>query len=417
VLLMGTFRRLARQVKRLARLRSKRSEEDHDVTDDSQALSSPPSGASPISRRIGSAIDHSVLRLMKGPSRYPKKDDYVRLQAEINHAYDLYKSQGIFERPHEFHRAPPILDSPDIKSVWHPKLRYEHVSFPSEYRPDPDDISHGRWVGYSPNHTAHAWALRHDDPSRPWLICLHGLGTGNPWMDFPGFRARKLHHELGYNLLFPVLPLHGPRKPADMGRGSLISFELLNTIHGLSQGIWDIRRLTDWITRQGGTRIGIYGMSMGAYAGALASSLVDAELVVCSIPLSDVPELFASHSTHGIRSRADAYGVLGDKVRELYRVVSPLLLTPRATVDNRFIIAGAGDRITPPSQARRLWEAWERPALHWFEGGHVSYFWNKQVDPFLLQALRRLGDDVSQNKQDASAGQKKQGDQGRIITT
>ena len=327
---------------------------------------------------------------MKGPSRYPKPGDYARLQGEIDHAYHLYKSRGIFERPREFHAIPPDLPTPEIKSVWHPKLRYEQVSFPSEYEPHSEDSIRDRWLGYASNRTAHAWALRHADASRPWLICLHGLGTGNPWMDFPGFRAHRLHREFGYNLLFPVLPLHGPRKPRDMGRGSLLSFELLNTIHGLSQAIWDARRLSDWIARQGGTRVGVYGMSVGAYAGALASSFVDAQVVVSSIPVCDVPALFASHTTPGIRYRADKYGVLGEKVRELYRVVSPLLLTPRASVENRFIIAGAADRITPPSQARRLWEAWERPAIHWFDGGHISYFWSRQVDPFLHQALKRL---------------------------
>jgi pimeloyl-ACP methyl ester carboxylesterase len=36
------------------------------------------------------------------------------------------------------------------------------------------------------------------------------------------------------------------------------------------------------------------------------------------------------------------------------------------------IVAGKGDRITPPDQAEKLWQHWNRCAIHWFPGGHLA---------------------------------------------
>ena len=38
------------------------------------------------------------------------------------------------------------------------------------------------------------------------------------------------------------------------------------------------------------------------------------------------------------------------------------------------IIAGAGDRMSPPSQARLLWEHWGRPPAYYFPGNHLLHF-------------------------------------------
>ena len=37
------------------------------------------------------------------------------------------------------------------------------------------------------------------------------------------------------------------------------------------------------------------------------------------------------------------------------------------------IITGLGDRMAPPDHAVKLWEHWDRCALHWFPGSHVLH--------------------------------------------
>jgi hypothetical protein len=46
----------------------------------------------------------------------------------------------------------------------------------------------------------------------------------------------------------------------------LLSLELTAMLHGITQAVWDLRRLVSWI--RGGTDapVGVYGVSLGAHA-------------------------------------------------------------------------------------------------------------------------------------------------------
>jgi len=45
-----------------------------------------------------------------------------------------------------------------------------------------------QWLGQSANATVHAWMLKHRGGPRPWLVCVHGFGMGQPGVDFRAFR-------------------------------------------------------------------------------------------------------------------------------------------------------------------------------------------------------------------------------------
>ncbi len=206
-----------------------------------------------LARFTGRSVDRLFLTAMRRPHRYPGPGDLARVGEEIAAAHALYRN-GRPAAPSAFHTTPPPLLSPSIEPAWHPSMRFEWLSFESGYSAPANDPASDRWNNYERNHVAHAWAARHSDPERPWLICLHGLGTGGPYADFAGFRAEMLHHELGLNLLMPVLPLHGPRKPPELPIASLLSYDLLDAFHGISQAVWDTRRLIQWARAQGATR-------------------------------------------------------------------------------------------------------------------------------------------------------------------
>src|SRR5207253_242863 len=115
---------------------------------------------------------------------------------------------------------------------------------------------------------------------------------GLPFMDFGAFDVGQLHDELGYNLVLPLLPLHGHRKPARApgrsGAGdAFLSFDLVNTVHGLAQAVWDVRRIIGWVRAQGATSVGLFGVSLGAYVAALVAGVVDGlDRIVAGIPVS-----------------------------------------------------------------------------------------------------------------------------------
>jgi len=309
---------------------------------------------------------------------------------EVKASHALYHSLGWLERPEEFHCVPPPLRDIELAPGRRWPIAHQWLSFTSGYEPHRQDPAAARWQSYESNRIAHAWMLRGDDDA-PWLVCLHGSGTGHPLFDAAGFGARRLHAALGLNLLFPVQPLHGPRRAPQTGTAAFLSFELLDTVHGFAQAVWEARRLVRWLRDQGARRVGVYGISLGGYTAALLATLEPVDFVLAGIPLCDIPDLYVGHSPVRMRERAEALGLLGRELRELFTLISPLARPPTAPRDCRFLFAALADRIVPPTQAKRLWEHWERPPMSWYPGGHVSFFWTPSVQRFVEAALRRAG--------------------------
>jgi predicted alpha/beta hydrolase family esterase len=69
----------------------------------------------------------------------------------------------------------------------------------------------------------------------------------------------------------------------------------------------------------------------------------------------------------------------------VFAVHMPTARAPKVPHAARMIVAGRGDRITPPDQAERLWNHWERCAIHWFPGGHLAQVGRADA----LRAVRR----------------------------
>jgi hypothetical protein len=333
------------------------------------------------------ALDELMLGVVRNPRRYPKDDDFVRMTEELRHAHDLYRERGWLDDLSAYHREPPPLGSPRRRPGWAIGLPYERVSWPSGYEPYEEEPGRDRWLANHANRTAHAWVIR-AGADRPWLVCVHGFGVGVPTADFFAFRAKRLSRELGVNLLFPVLPYHGPRRNGVVGGAELISQNLHGFVYGMAQGVWDIRRAISWIRSQGGARIGVYGMSLGAYAAALLASLEDGlELVIAGAPLSDFPDLLLHHSPPAVLRRAEQHGIAQDQLADMFRVVSPLAAPPKASPERLYLFGGLGDRMATPEQAHKLWVHWNRPMVHWYEGSHIAFLWSRDVGMFIDGAI------------------------------
>jgi len=357
------------------------------------------------------AMDEAVLAVMLSPRRYPRRADYERVGAEVLAVLELYESRGWLDDPRAYHPEPPPLD-PALVRLTHRRgrvlgLSYEHLSFPSGYAPWSGEPGRERWAAHVANRTSHAWLLRHDDDRpRPWLVCVHGFGMGSPRTDFAGFRAARLHRELGLNLALPVLPLHGPRRTGHFSGSGAMSFDLLDTVHAVAQGAWDIRRLLAFLVeaQPAPPAIGIYGLSLGANVAALVAGLPGPargsgvsggsgalDLVIAGIPASDLLALFAHHTPARLRRRARAHHMLGEEPGRVFRVVSPLAVEPSVPPPRRYIFAGLGDRMSTPWQAQRLWEHWGGPEISWYAGNHVGFFWSKEAARFVEEALADAG--------------------------
>jgi len=310
---------------------------------------------------------------------------------ELAAILDLYGDRGWLERPRAFHRDPPALERVRIASGRRGHHRFEHLVFSSGYEPDVEDPVRERWCGYAANRLAHAWLLRHTrQESRPWLICLHGIGMGTPWTDFPAFRRDHVYETLGFNVLWYVKPFHGPRA---RGTSSHETFRrgLGNWIHAQAQSMWDLRRILGWIGRQHEASVGVYGLSLGGHAAALLSCLDEGlDLVVAGVPGTDLVDLLQRSLPAPEPGRPDPLAVFWRDARRALRVVSPLAMPPRLVRSRRFLFAGLVDLFTPPASVRRLWLHWERPRIAWYPGSHTSFLFESEVRGLLDEAFACL---------------------------
>jgi len=340
------------------------------------------------------ALDEVILALAMGPNRFPRRSDYERVSAELRYARLLFETRGWLDVPRTYHRDPPPLVDPALSRGWALGQSYERLLFPSGWMPRDEEPGAERWAGYEHNRTAVATLLRHRDRPRPWVVGIHGFGMGSAFMDFVGVHALRLHRELGLNVVLPVLPLHGARKISRISGEAFLGFDLVNTVHGLTQAVWDIRRIISWIQTQEPHGVAAYGVSLGGYTTALLAGIDDRlDCAIAGIPVVDFPGLISAHSPLHLRLRAIEHEILDGNAEIVHRVISPLAFEPAVAQERRFIFAGLGDRLARPSQAHRLWEHWDRPTTCWYAGNHVGYLWSRQVTQFVIRALTDSGFD------------------------
>ncbi len=316
--------------------------------------------------------------------------DLMRIERETIAAVTFSREAGWINNPETFFAQPPVLSEVTIQSVSSFRQPYQHVSFASGYEPQQGMPGRQRWLSFTANGQAHAWMLRHAEP-RPWLICVHGTSMGRPAIDLSLFRARWLHEQLGLNVLFPVLPLHGPRKLHLPKNAALPSEDVLNNVHGAAQSVWDVRRLISWVrTQDDESPIGITGISLGGYITSLVASTQDGlTCAVAGVPVVDLIELIETHAGAYPQNQV---GRIMRPAKELAAIVSPLLLEPRVPFEGRFIYAGLADQLVHPrDQVQRLWKHWGNPQIRWYEGGHTGFARSKPVQRFLLEALVQSG--------------------------
>jgi hypothetical protein len=325
----------------------------------------------------------------------PVPERVRRAVSETRDARDLFRDQGWLDEPAGYHGDPPSLPpgglAPGTAWTRGGRRRYGHLAFDSGYEPHPGEPGRDRWLAHEKNGTAHAYVLEHEEP-RPWLVCVHGFAMGTPFVNFAGFPVAHLHEELGLNLLFPVLPLHGPRGAGRFSGGEVLDPDYMRMVHLFAQAVWDVRRMIDWLRDRSGEPIGIYGISLGGYVASLVASIQEGlDCVIAGIPAVDFPNLARDNEPWVMRRYDDEFEIDWQLVRAITHPVSPLTFAPRVPRDRRFIYAGLADRVVKPDQPRALWRHWEEPEIHWFSGGHVLGIWNGSIAPFLARSLESAG--------------------------
>ncbi len=337
------------------------------------------------------AMDESIMALVSGPNRVPRRADYERVSSELAVAAELFERRGWLADPLSYHQSPPEIDNVYESTGWALGQSYRRLAWLSGFEVRAEEPGAERWMSYESNNTASAWVLEHQDGPRPWVVAVHGFGTGAPFADMITFRAQHLHQDLGWNVAAIVLPVHGSRRPSKIGGEEFLGFDMMNSVHGVSQSVWDIRRLISWVRTRDPLAVVLHGVSLGGYLTSLTAcfeSQLDA--VIPGIPVSDFPSLFMRHAPRHVNERAMEHKILHGNAEVVHHVVSPLVLEPVVAHERRHIFAGLGDRMAPPTQAHGLWVHWDEPDICWFPGNHVGYLWSKKVADFVDGILQDL---------------------------
>jgi pimeloyl-ACP methyl ester carboxylesterase len=336
----------------------------------------------------GAMADELLLAAMSNDRLVPSDADLQRIAEEMDAAVAVLAARGWLEDPKGFHIAPPCPTDVQLAPRRFGRIRFEELTFDSEFEPVPDMPGAERWRAMSANRRAHANVMRHrggDD--RPWLVHLHGFSMGVPG-DLEAFRALHFHRDRGFNVIQPVLPLHGPRRTGKRSGDSFITLDYMNNVHGMAQAVWDVRRCIAWARDQGATSIIVHGVSLGAYTAALLAGLEEGiDGVIAGVPSVDLAAVMRQHVPAKARPRIDAFGVLDERADLVHTVVSPLSFPPLVPHDRRFIYAGVADRMAKPEAAHRLWKHWDEPAICWYGGSHVGYALSRQVRRFVEAAV------------------------------
>lgn len=329
----------------------------------------------------------SVFRVVRG---VPGVEVFESIEREVTAALEFYERNGWLVDPAAFFTAPPALAQVEGRRMVKGGRTHERIAFDSGYAPRPGEPGAERWRSYHGNDREYALVLRHEEP-RPWLVCVHGSEMGRADIDLRIFRAWHLHEDLGLNVVLPVLPVHGPRKRG-LPKGTAFPGEnLIDNVHATAQAVWDIRRLLSWIRSQDpDAAIGLNSMSLGGYIASLVASLEDGlTCAILGVPVIDLIQVFGHHA--GLAADDPRHRVI-DLAKPIGRMLSPISLSPRVPLRGRFVYSGLADQVVQPREhAVRIWEHWGRPDVHWYHGGHMSFFRSGPVQEFVDEALVQSG--------------------------
>jgi pimeloyl-ACP methyl ester carboxylesterase len=332
-------------------------------------------------------VDELVMGLLPRMPEVPLSE-VPRLRDDVVAALAVFGECGWLENPRSFHPAPPPPDRVDAIPRRLGRASYDRVTFDSGFAPYEGMPGGRRWMHAQRDGRVHAYVLEHSEPGRPWLVNLHGYSSGSP-LDLVAFRSLHHHRVLGYNVIHPVLPLHGPRtqRPRRSGQGFL-TLDYVQHLHAFGQAVWDIRRCIAWIRQQGASSITLHGISLGAMMTSLVAAVDDGiDRAIVGTPLVDLTKAVDGQLSPEARIAYQQHGLLGDRLRVMHRVLAPLEMDCLVPPEGRFVYAGVADRMTKPGEAYRLWTHWGRPEVCWYAGSHCASSWSREVHRFVDRVL------------------------------
>lgn len=320
-----------------------------------------------LTATVAPAVVASTLRHSNARAERANLNFYAELGAQR----DPVKS---FPAP----TAPPRVSSRRASPLteWAAGGTVENIAFQSGFTAV-NPAMREQWSAWKSNNVVRAQHWRHDDGPRPTLCVIHGF-MGSSYLANGRLFTLPWYYRSGYDVLMYTLPFHGKRaeRCSPFSGFGYFAGGLSGFAEAMAQAVHDFRSIVDYLRGTGVDRIALTGISLGGYTSALVASVDDRlEAVIPNCPVVTPATLFdewfpANKLVRlGLRLSRISRAELSDGLS--YHC--PLSYRPLLDKDRRMIITGLGDRMAPPDHAVKLWEHWDRCALHWFPGSHVLH--------------------------------------------
>jgi len=250
---------------------------------------------------------------------------------------------------------------------WNRHVKLSYITFPS-----PVVTPHVN------NNTVHCEYFRPALPGKyPAVVVLHILGG-----DFALSRAFAGNFaKRGIAALFVKLPYYGERRQPNVNV-RMVSTDPKETVEGMKQAVKDIRYAAAWLAAQDEVdpkKLGIFGISLGGITSALAMTAEPRFAKCCPLLAGgDMGQIMAGSNERHLAAARKQWEAGGGTVAELIalmKTVDPCsygdCLRGRAVL----MLNAKNDEVIPRACTDRLWEAFGRPPIHWYDAGHYTALW------------------------------------------
>jgi dienelactone hydrolase len=157
----------------------------------------------------------------------------------------------------------------------------------------------------------------------------------------------------------------------------MVSHDPQQTVAGMTQAVLDIRRATAWLAARpevDGSKLGIFGISLGGITSSLAATAEPRLQNVCLLLAGgDVGRVaWESLELRGLREKLLAKGVNREQFVETLSAVDPVTYAGSARGKRVLMLNARDDEVIPRACTESLWKALGEPDIHWYSGGHYS---------------------------------------------
>jgi dienelactone hydrolase len=245
------------------------------------------------------------------------------------------------------------------------------------------------------NNTVRGWCcLTRTEPRwRPTVVILHGWNHGG-WQSLYYIRVCRWLAQRGINSVLFDMPHHGSRRLTgrDQPRNFLTD-DLLHGIQAVRQAVGDTRQIIRGLRAAGFQHVGLWGISLGAWIGALTMAYEEhLKFAALTTPAARLDEIIATQPfAAALRRRLQQDGVTLDEAAANIRFLLPMNLTPRVQRERIFLAQAQHDQFVSAASVEELWQRWRQPPRVCYPHGHISIL----LAPRALSDLARFFADQS----------------------